>query len=138
MKSGIYKITNIIDGRVYIGKSINMPSRKTQHFSKLKLNKHVNSLLQNAFNKWGGDLTFKFTVIEYCPEDQLNEWEIFYINAYKSTNIKYGYNIDEGGNNGWKHTVYAEPCNSCINRTECGQIYHKWLAQVYCPYYIEE
>ena len=46
MKSGIYIIRNLINNKVYVGKSKNVKQRKNAHFSALKLNKHNNQHLQ--------------------------------------------------------------------------------------------
>ncbi len=48
--AGIYKITNLTDGKSYIGQSFDIKARKTSHFSKLKSHKHHNPPLQNAYN----------------------------------------------------------------------------------------
>ncbi len=63
-RSGVYKITNIIDGIFYIGGAENCSSRKGTHWSSLKQNKHINSNLQDAVNLHGLE-NFKFEVLEY-------------------------------------------------------------------------
>lgn len=50
---GIYKITNLNDGKVYIGKSEDLKRRIKTHKLLLKRNKHFNYHLQNAYNKYG-------------------------------------------------------------------------------------
>ncbi len=47
---GVYKITNLTDGKSYIGQSGSIKTRKRQHFTKLKNNRHKNPYLQNAYN----------------------------------------------------------------------------------------
>ena len=73
-KNGVYKITSLIDGRIYIGSaaSINVPIHKRGfrgriygHLLKLKLNKHRNNILQNYFNKYGEE-SFKLEILEIC------------------------------------------------------------------------
>lgn len=88
--SGIYCIRNIINNKVYIGKSINLLKRKTSHFSNLKQNKHKNFKLQGSINKYGID-KFIFEILEYCDNKDIDLKEIEYINKYNSS-IK-GYNI---------------------------------------------
>ena len=61
--AGIYVIQNIVNNRIYIGSSNNIQKRKISHFGKLRLNKHVNSKLQYAFNKYGED-NFVFNLLE--------------------------------------------------------------------------
>ena len=55
--SGIYKIENLIDGKVYIGQSINILRRLADHKSSLKYNRHHNGYLQRAYNKYGKENT---------------------------------------------------------------------------------
>jgi group I intron endonuclease len=90
--SGVYKILNIINSKVYIGSSFDISKKWGEHLKSLRKNIHYNSYLQNAFNKYKEN-NFKFEVIEYCPNEKLPEREQFYINFYKSSNRKYGYNL---------------------------------------------
>lgn len=94
---GIYKITNKINKKVYIGQSRNIKQRLNEHKNHLNRNIHHNSHLQNAWNKYG-EINFKMETIEECPIEIINEKEKEYINIYKSYNRKYGYNIEKGGN----------------------------------------
>jgi len=52
-KSGIYKIVNLVNDKIYIGSSINLKNREKDHFKDLKGNYHSNRYLQYAFNKYG-------------------------------------------------------------------------------------
>jgi DNA-directed RNA polymerase specialized sigma24 family protein len=61
--SGIYRISNMANGRVYIGSAINLERRQYEHFKALRGGYHGNRFLQNAWNKYGKD-AFKFDVIE--------------------------------------------------------------------------
>lgn len=67
---GIYKLTNTVNGKFYIGSSINCNSRRKVHFSKLRSNTHDNKHLQASFNKYGRD-AFIFEVIRELPIDTL-------------------------------------------------------------------
>ena len=91
---GIYKITNLINGNIYIGKATNIKSRENSHFSNLNRNKHHNQHLQNAYNKYGKE-NFKFEIIQECARKDLINLEIYWIDYYQSfTN---GYNMTKGG-----------------------------------------
>lgn len=90
---GIYKITNTVNGKIYIGQSINLNKRIMGHKSVLSKGKHQNSYLQHSFNKYGKDC-FTFEIIEICESDNLNTRENYWIMLYKSHESEYGYNMD--------------------------------------------
>lgn len=92
---GIYCITNKINGKKYIGQSVNIESRKRDHFHNHK-NKH-NDHLKNSFNKYGSE-NFKFEIIKICHKKYLDRFEKLYIRIYETTNPNKGYNKDSGGN----------------------------------------
>lgn len=89
--SGIYKIENKLNGKVYIGQSVNVFKRINVHRTNLRRGVHGNSHLQLSCNKYGED-TFTFEVLEFCGEDKLNEKEAKWIIHYNSTNKDFGYN----------------------------------------------
>ena len=91
---GIYKITNIINEKVYIGQSINILRRWNEHIRELNKNLHVNKYLQSSWNKYGEE-NFKFEIVEECKIEELNEKEVYYINKYNS--YRNGYNGTIGG-----------------------------------------
>ena len=70
MKTGVYKITNQINGKFYIGSSKDLSRRKKDHFRLLKKGINHSILLQRAVNKYGID-NFIFEVIVECPEELL-------------------------------------------------------------------
>lgn len=67
INSGIYKIVNLLDGKIYIGSAINLEKRKRDHFSALKSGKHANNHLQRAFKKDGKE-NFGFIILEYLKD----------------------------------------------------------------------
>ena len=97
---GIYKITNTVTGKFYIGSAVNIKRRWAIHRSRLDANKHGNRHLQNSWNKHGED-SFTFEVLECCEKERLIEREQFYID-----NEKPAYNISPTAGNclGVKHT----------------------------------
>lgn len=97
-KSGkyIYKITNIINGKCYIGQAKDYKVRFQGHKLQLRKNEHENQHLQYAWNKYGED-AFTFEVLEFAED--YNEREKYYIKLYNSTDEAYGYNILDGGEN---------------------------------------
>jgi group I intron endonuclease len=61
--SGIYKITNKLNGDFYIGSSTDCFRRFYQHVNKLEKNQHVNKRFQNSWNKYGKEF-FQFEVVQ--------------------------------------------------------------------------
>ena len=101
--TGIYKIENLINHKVYIGQSIHVIRRLKEHV-KCEYNEHLN----NSFIKYGFD-NFSFEVLKMTYD--LDYWEIFLIQIYHSYDRNYGYNICLGGTNGnsgeeWRKRVY--------------------------------
>ena len=92
----IYKITNILNGKVYIGKTHDLNKRILQHFSDLKKGKHHSRKLQRAVDKYGIDnFKISFKEVEVLDEDALSLLEIQEIEKCDSYNN--GYNETLGG-----------------------------------------
>lgn len=91
---GIYYIQNTKTNQLYIGQSIDLNRRKREHIHNLKSNSHVNTHLQNSFNKYGESF-FKFDVIEYCDPSDLDDLEKKYMALFNVQNT--GFNICDGG-----------------------------------------
>lgn len=97
MISCIYSITNLVNGKMYIGQTRNYKQRKSEHITSLRANKSPNPYLQNSFNKYG-EHNFQFTIIEECESSMLNDREVYWIKRLQTTNKNIGYNIQSGGN----------------------------------------
>lgn len=93
MATGIYKITNKINGKCYIGQSKNIEKRWIGHIKQLNKNQHGNFYLQKAWNKYG-QVNFLFEILCICDYEQLNDLETFYWNKYQP-NV---YNLHRTGN----------------------------------------
>lgn len=78
MAMGIYKIINVVNNKFYVGSAVKFSKRRARHFSELRNNKHPNSKLQNAWNKYG-ESAFIFAIVEEVTDkEQLlsieNKW----------------------------------------------------------------
>ena len=95
--SGIYIITNISNGKVYIGQSRQLNGRKYKHFHSLEKGTHYNKHLQRAYSKYGPD-SFTFSILEYCEVEELNQREQYWISKFHAMDLAHGYNNEGGGN----------------------------------------
>lgn len=105
---GIYKITNKINGKSYIGQSIHIEQRWQEHLYK---NTHC-SLIKYAFHKYGVD-NFIFEVLEECKQEELNEKEQYWIKYFNT--FENGYNLTLGGDGVLKYSIeaiYEDYCNT--------------------------
>jgi group I intron endonuclease len=78
--SGIYQIRNKINGKVYIGKSVNIHIRILRHKSNANKGIHTNRYLQNSFNKYGME-NFAFEILEQADVAMLPILEQKWIDA---------------------------------------------------------
>lgn len=90
---GIYKITNMTNGKCYVGSTWkSFRARWKQHVSKLNCGKHHCNHLQAAWNNYGED-NFEFEILELVSDkDILLDREAFYIEKYKAYTEGYNEN----------------------------------------------
>lgn len=94
-KGVIYKIENLVNGKVYIGQTVQSPKRReSAHKRNLRKGIHDNDFLQKAWNKYGEE-NFKFSIVEKCTESNIDNLEVKWINFYRNKNVSY--NLESGG-----------------------------------------
>lgn len=94
---GIYCIYfEALDNMYYIGCSHNLDIRIREHISKLSNNKHINSRLQNAYNKYGKPI---IEILENTSIEDMYDREIFWISKFDSYHN--GFNSTNGGEGGF-------------------------------------
>ena len=92
---GIYKLTNIDNGKSYIGKSTNIKKRITDHFkSAIGIKSIADQAVHHAILN-DGLWNWSIEYVTYCDKDSLNEMEKYYIEFFKSQ--EWGYNKNQGG-----------------------------------------
>lgn len=98
-KSGVYRFTNLSNGKSYIGSSVNLGRRFRNYFNSkhLKANKMI---IYKAFLKHGHS-NFNLEILEYCPIEKCLEREQHYLDLFQPD-----YNILKiaGSLRGYKHT----------------------------------
>lgn len=94
-KCGIYCIINTLNGKTYVGKSINIYNRIRRHIRDCTIkNKDENRYLINSWHKYSENV-FEYIVLEYLPLDEkkLKERELYWILKTNSLFKKNGYNL---------------------------------------------
>ena len=116
--SGIYKITNKITQKVYIGQSVDIRRRWTSHINILNdTNANIiekSSALHQSMLKYGIE-NFTFEIIELCSIDQLNDREKFWIQSYNS--YLRGYNETMGGDGFNFRPLYVDAIQNALQYT---------------------
>lgn len=116
MTCGIYKITNISNGKSYIGASKNIEKRWSNHRTKNET--RVSDIITNN----GGVINFTFEIIEECPADELIDKEMYYVKFY-GTEAPNGYNLTKGGEHSHNTTGYAHVSKTKNKKTRLGYVF---------------
>ena len=99
----IYCYHNVINGKKYIGQTINESQRRSYHKTQHTRVTQSNNKFVNALKKHGFD-SFIYGVIEECNNESLDERERYYIDLYNSQ--VNGYNTLKGGTGQCNPTPY--------------------------------
>jgi group I intron endonuclease len=96
---GIYKITSITNGKIYVGCASNIRTRINGHLYDLRKEKHKNSYLQRAWLKYG-EKNFIFEIIEKCDITNLHTREHYWVTLLNCLDKNIGYNLKPTDPNG--------------------------------------
>ena len=127
MSIGIYKIENLINGKIYIGQSIHIEKRWSEHCQP-----SANSLIAQAIRKYGKE-NFSFQIMKETSDiTELNALETEYIRQYNSL-APHGYNItlvdsnEHHQFNKYDYEVFLQ----IINDIKCSNLSFKEIAELY-------
>jgi len=117
MKSGIYKITNLINNKIYVGSTSDFIYRKYSH-----KNKNNNTVISRAILKYGWN-NFSFEILEYCDSELLAERENYYFNLLQPFIENNGYNIlRTATSNGWLGHKHTEESKKKMSESRMGLV----------------
>jgi group I intron endonuclease len=114
--NGIYKIENLINHKVYIGQSKNIEVRWKEGLTPGHMRSY-NSHLLNSIKKYGIENFSKEVILETWDMDY---WEKFFIQMYRSNDPKYGYNKTIGGQNAG-YDFYSDEVKDKIRQKAIGR-----------------
>lgn len=114
---GVYQITNIVNGKIYIGSCYenSFKARWLKHLERLAKNKHTNRHLQSAWNKYGKG-NFIFSIKEELEPDQdtVLAVEQHYIDS--EIQWQYDYNINRNTSGGQPPAISKDLCLEIIKK----------------------
>lgn len=107
--TGIYKITNNINGKSYIGQATNIAARWRDHLFRPfeETCDQYNSHLYRAIRDYGIE-NFSFSILERCEKEELNEKEQYWVDKYDSFNRETGYNLTKGGDGTLGSSIFLD------------------------------
>lgn len=122
----IYKITNKINNKSYIGQTLLYSSNGRYMGYENRFRRHIQNairnykggcpILENAIRKHGEE-NFNLECIQKCKLEELNYYEDFYINKYNTLHPN-GYNLMSGGGNG---RIHSELTKQKMSTTRSGK-----------------
>jgi group I intron endonuclease len=114
----IYKITNKINNKIYIGQTrLSLEERWKAHIKKAQ--QYPNRYLYDAMNHYGYE-NFIIEKIEECLNDELDLREQYWISFYNSTDPDIGYNLTNGGGGGntWSLNQHKDITSEKIRKAQ--------------------
>ncbi len=102
----IYLRTNLINGKQYVGQTNNFRRREYEWKNINQRYSTEDSLIDNARKKYGIN-NFNVEILKECDDNELDLWEMFYIQQYQ-TKKPYGYNLTDGGCGNRGYTMSEE------------------------------
>lgn len=136
-ESGIYKIINKVNNKFYLGSTKDFSVRFNTHKYNLRKNKHINCILQRAWNKYG-ESNFEFKIILICNSNILKEKEQIFLDEIRPLILNGKcYNIglkSYGGDNISQHpdreNIIKKMTQSLLNRFRTMSVEKR--KQIYC------
>ena len=124
----IYIITNIINGKQYVGKTMySIEDRFEAHCCDLESMSNKKTAIHSAIMKYGRD-NFKIELLDVVKDSEWKYWETYYIKKYNTHYTKGGYNLTWGGDDNPMDNEIVKHKHSQIVRSEKHRNLQKSLA----------
>lgn len=117
--SGIYKFTNKIDNKVYIGQTKNLRRRIKDHLEDYKKDKSNSYFYKAIRNHKIENFEVELILEGNFTKIELNEMEIRLIELFKSNNHLFGYNLTKGGCA--FNTIVSEETKKKMSKSQTGR-----------------
>jgi len=112
----VYKLQNLVNGKVYVGQTMNPANRKAGHFYDAR--RGDKRPLYASIRKHGVE-NFLFEVIEECADELINEREQHWVAYFDSFNREKGYNLTSGGEEG---KIFSQESKEKIRQKAIGRV----------------
>ncbi len=137
LDTGVYSITNTSNGKVYIGSSLRVGRRLAAHRQSLLRKDHHSAGLQRAFLKYG-EASFKFQKLLVCAPENRVMYEQILMDAHKSNNAKFGYNMSKYAHAPAPAEITDEYRENLSNSLRAVAKKYEFNGQMMCLYGISE
>ena len=114
----IYLRTNKINGKKYVGQVTTKRFKARQNKWKTISVQYAGKAIDAARAKYGID-AFDFEILKECKDEELNQWEIYYIKEL-NTKVPYGYNMTDGGDGCYGY-IHSEETKKKLSETRKGK-----------------
>lgn len=116
----VYKATNKINGKVYIGQTVYTLEKRKKEHEKAGKYKYCNGIFDKAIQKYGKE-NFDWEIIDTAKSiDELNKKESYYILLYHATDLSLGYNLKNTGEN----SFLSDDTKKKIGDAQRGELNH--------------
>lgn len=118
----VYFVTNIVNGKVYVGKTTQLLSRRWNHHCHYALRRNSPYPLHRAMRKYGKE-SFKVEPLATTSDaEELSQLEKSYIEEFSSNSPELGYNLSAGGE-GCAGYKFTKEQRDKISRGKAGKLF---------------
>ena len=121
---GIYRIVNTATGKSYVGQSVRVKKRVSDHFNLLRRGDHPNEKLQRSFKKHG-DSVFTWEIVVECEDaSDLDALENAFLSGHAFFDEPVFYNIAHVAKTPMRGRKHTDASKARISKTKKGRRDH--------------